>query len=214
MPLDEAWRAPKNDSSTSFAATQIRPSTTSASRAIRVNGLSGTTPVHADTRSLIARGRSRSQSSFKQSDKRFASSNTSNPARAERLRSATSDCDSPWKPIKSVSPKQRAICDRSLNDQSGSAPERMMRGSRSLWILTGSVVVIATLAGCSQTSTPSRSAPAAGAASIQSDRLFFGRNIPGGGTVADFEWATFLAEVVTPRLPHFVVLFGRTVARP
>ncbi|MEA2490549.1 MAG: hypothetical protein QOH21_2341 [Acidobacteriota bacterium] len=33
------------------------------------------------------------------------------------------------------------------------------------------------------------------------DRLFCGRGIPGGGTVTDVEWATFLAEVVTPRFP-------------
>jgi hypothetical protein len=33
------------------------------------------------------------------------------------------------------------------------------------------------------------------------ERLFCGRGIPGGGTVTDAEWATFLAEVVTPRFP-------------
>lgn len=31
--------------------------------------------------------------------------------------------------------------------------------------------------------------------------LYFGRSIPGGGTVSDEEWAKFLAEVVTPRFP-------------
>jgi hypothetical protein len=35
-----------------------------------------------------------------------------------------------------------------------------------------------------------------------SDRLFFGRNIPAGGTVTDSAWAVFLAEVVTPRFPN------------
>jgi len=34
-----------------------------------------------------------------------------------------------------------------------------------------------------------------------SDRLYFGRNIPSGGTVSDQAWASFLAEVVTPRFP-------------
>ncbi len=34
-----------------------------------------------------------------------------------------------------------------------------------------------------------------------SDRLFFGRNVPGGGSVSDSAWSAFLAEVVTPRLP-------------
>jgi hypothetical protein len=33
------------------------------------------------------------------------------------------------------------------------------------------------------------------------DRLFFGRSIPGGGTVSDEEWAAFLRDVVTPRFP-------------
>ena len=31
--------------------------------------------------------------------------------------------------------------------------------------------------------------------------LFFGRSIPGGGTVSDDEWHRFLADVVTPRFP-------------
>jgi hypothetical protein len=41
-----------------------------------------------------------------------------------------------------------------------------------------------------------------------SDRLYFGRAIPDGGEVSDEEWAVFLAEVVTPRLPD-----GLTVLR-
>ncbi len=31
------------------------------------------------------------------------------------------------------------------------------------------------------------------------DRLFFGTDIPGGGTVSDSDWATFMKDVVTPR---------------
>ena len=34
-----------------------------------------------------------------------------------------------------------------------------------------------------------------------SDRLYFGRNIPGGGVVSDSDWDNFLSEVVTPRFP-------------
>src|SRR3954471_13596254 len=34
-----------------------------------------------------------------------------------------------------------------------------------------------------------------------SDRLYFGRNIPGGGSVSESDWATFLADFVTPRFP-------------
>ncbi|HEU0298964.1 MAG TPA: DUF3574 domain-containing protein [Longimicrobium sp.] len=41
-----------------------------------------------------------------------------------------------------------------------------------------------------------------------SDRLFFGRDIPDGGSVSEEEWAAFLAEVVTPRFPA-----GLTVLR-
>jgi len=41
----------------------------------------------------------------------------------------------------------------------------------------------------------------AGAQALVSDRLFFGRDIPGGGQVSDSAWAAFLAEVVTPRFP-------------
>jgi hypothetical protein len=32
-------------------------------------------------------------------------------------------------------------------------------------------------------------------------QLFFGRSIPGGGTVAESEWQDFLATSVTPRFP-------------
>ena len=40
-----------------------------------------------------------------------------------------------------------------------------------------------------------------GAQTLVSDRLFFGRDIPGGGQVSDSAWASFLAQVVTPRFP-------------
>lgn len=33
------------------------------------------------------------------------------------------------------------------------------------------------------------------------ERLYFGRAIPGGGMVSDEEWSVFVAEVVTPRFP-------------
>jgi hypothetical protein len=39
------------------------------------------------------------------------------------------------------------------------------------------------------------------------DRLFLGRQIPGGGTVSDREWAAFLAEVVTPRFPEGLTIW-------
>ena len=57
-----------------------------------------------------------------------------------------------------------------------------------------------------------------------SDRLFFGRDIPGGGTVSDADWASFLEEVVTPRFPDGLTVWradgqwldeeGRTIREP
>lgn len=43
-------------------------------------------------------------------------------------------------------------------------------------------------------------APATGEAWV-TDRMYFGRDIPGGGMVSDTAWAGFLGEVVTPRFP-------------
>ena len=34
-----------------------------------------------------------------------------------------------------------------------------------------------------------------------SDRIYFGRSIPGGGVVSEADWDKFLSEVVTPRFP-------------
>lgn len=81
-----------------------------------------------------------------------------------------------------------------------------MRGSRSLCRLPLALVAAATLAGCGRTAGPSWSAPPA-PTSVQSDQLFFGRDIPGGGTVSDSAWAAFLADVVTPRLPSGFTVF-------
>jgi hypothetical protein len=40
--------------------------------------------------------------------------------------------------------------------------------------------------------------------------LYFGRSIPGGGSVSDEDWENFLLTVVTPRFPEgFTVLKGR-----
>jgi hypothetical protein len=35
-----------------------------------------------------------------------------------------------------------------------------------------------------------------------SDRLFFGRAIPGGGEVTEAQWDSFVAEVIVPRFPE------------
>jgi hypothetical protein len=55
---------------------------------------------------------------------------------------------------------------------------------RAYWLVT-----LVALAGCATT-------PAA-----VSDRLFFGRSIPGGGEVTDAQWNSFVTEVVLPRFP-------------
>ena len=44
--------------------------------------------------------------------------------------------------------------------------------------------------------------PPPSARAMVAERLFFGRAIPGGGSVSDEAWATFLREVVTPRFPE------------
>lgn len=63
-----------------------------------------------------------------------------------------------------------------------------------------------------------------GAALMVSDRLFFGRDIPGDGTVSDAEWEMFVEEIVTPRFPQGLTIWraegqwqdeaGRTVQEP
>lgn len=59
-----------------------------------------------------------------------------------------------------------------------------------------------------QVGIPMRRAAAAFGDTV-GDRLYFGRNIPGGGAVTDSAWATFVAEVVTPRFPKgFTVYRG------
>jgi len=40
------------------------------------------------------------------------------------------------------------------------------------------------------------------------DRLYFGRTIPGGGTVSDADWEDFLRRVVTPRFPDGLTVWS------
>lgn len=70
-----------------------------------------------------------------------------------------------------------------------------MRGILIRSLAIGGAVV---LAACGRLPAPVHTAaPSA----VVSDRLYFGRNIRTGGTVADSAWTVFLADVVTPRLP-------------
>jgi hypothetical protein len=73
------------------------------------------------------------------------------------------------------------------------------------------VASIVLLAGCTGMRTPS-GAVAPGSADergqvMVSERLYFGRNIPAGGTVSDSAFAAFMADVVTPRFPNGLTVF-------
>jgi Protein of unknown function (DUF3574) len=60
------------------------------------------------------------------------------------------------------------------------------------------------IAGCAPvrvSPSPAAASAVAARADTVADRLFFGRSIPGGGTVSDDEWAAFLRDVVTPKFP-------------
>ena len=60
-------------------------------------------------------------------------------------------------------------------------------------------VLLVTVAGCA----------AQGVVAV-SDRLYFGRSIPGGVTVSDSAWSDFLASVVTPRFPSGFTVWPST----
>lgn len=48
-------------------------------------------------------------------------------------------------------------------------------------------------------------APAA--QTVIADRLYFGRNIPAGGTVSESDWKQFVETIVTPRFPSGLTVF-------
>jgi Protein of unknown function (DUF3574) len=67
------------------------------------------------------------------------------------------------------------------------------------------LIAVLAAVGCSH-SVPSNTplavpSCARGDTTLVRETLYFGRNRPGGGTVSDPEWRSFLAEVVTPRFP-------------
>ena len=70
--------------------------------------------------------------------------------------------------------------------------------------LSSLLCAAALAAGCAGTAASSR---AGGAGAEVVDRLFLGRDTPGGGRVSDEEWARFVAEVVTPRFPNGLTLW-------
>ena len=73
------------------------------------------------------------------------------------------------------------------------------------------LLAVLLLAGCAPAMPAAAPVPAPAVAreAWVMDRLYFGRSIPGGGTVSDEAWAAFLREVVTPRFPDgLTVLHG------
>ena len=57
------------------------------------------------------------------------------------------------------------------------------------------LLLVACLAGC------------ATAPSAFLDRLYFGRDVPGGGAVTEAQWNSFVAEVIRPRFPDGFTVF-------
>lgn len=73
------------------------------------------------------------------------------------------------------------------------------------WTLVLAAVIPA-VAACAKAGTEPVPAPAAlrcepGDTALMRDVIYFGRNRPDGGTVADAEWQAFLEGVVMPRFP-------------
>jgi hypothetical protein len=72
--------------------------------------------------------------------------------------------------------------------------------SRGSWRgVLGAALLCPTLVACAQPGTsPVCTAPLKPAVEVN---LYFGRDKPSGGEVTDADWASFLAEIVTPQFP-------------
>ncbi len=74
--------------------------------------------------------------------------------------------------------------------------------SRPLLVVALALVTAACASGGSGTaSTTSTSQP------LVADRLYFGRDIPGGGEVSDADWRAFVDSVITPRFPSGLTIW-------
>ena len=76
--------------------------------------------------------------------------------------------------------------------------------------MVGAVVVIAGCAGRASPSTAPSPSCAIGDTALVREVLYFGRNRPGGGTVTDEEWQSFLDQVLTPRFPAGLTVVAAT----
>ncbi len=64
------------------------------------------------------------------------------------------------------------------------------------------VGALLTVSGCiAHRPIPPQVPASASFQTLISDRLYFGRSIPGGGVVSEADWDKFLSEVITPRFP-------------
>jgi hypothetical protein len=71
------------------------------------------------------------------------------------------------------------------------------------------VVLLLALAGCQAASAPAPSCPL-GTTAWDRVELFFGRVIPGGGTVSETDWQAYVQEVLSPAFPDgLTVLEGQ-----
>jgi NADPH-dependent 2,4-dienoyl-CoA reductase/sulfur reductase-like enzyme len=86
-------------------------------------------------------------------------------------------------------------------------------GVRPIGPRAGTLLRLLLLAACSRSPDP-QTLPspscALGDTLLVRETLYFGRNRPGGGTVSDAEWKSFLADVVTPRFPLGVTVLEAT----
>ena len=73
-----------------------------------------------------------------------------------------------------------------------------MGAASTLRMMAAGAVLAALLAGCA--GEGQRACPAGLKPMIAAD-LYFGRAIPGGGTVTDTDWQQFVDDEVTPRFP-------------
>jgi hypothetical protein len=72
-------------------------------------------------------------------------------------------------------------------------------------------ILLSSACAAGSTSAPSPAPSCAlGDTVLVRETLYFGRNRPGGGTVSDDEWKSFLAEVVTPRFPEGLTVLHAT----
>jgi hypothetical protein len=71
-----------------------------------------------------------------------------------------------------------------------------MKGGTGLVCL----IVVLAVAGCAPIATDTCKLP--GQRRSDALRLYFGRDIPGGGSVSDADWSVFAAEVLTPAFPE------------